>query len=67
MNPSKIETSAQSKPDSSGKELLTPRECASAALLTARLAYNVQETAEMLGICEKSVRRLIMRGLLRRV
>jgi hypothetical protein len=30
-----------------------------------RLAYSVAETAAMLGICEKSVRRLIARGLLR--
>ena len=32
---------------------------------TARLAYSVQETARMLGICDKSVRRLILRGLIR--
>ena len=31
----------------------------------ARLAFSVQETAHMLGICDKSVRRLILRGLLR--
>jgi excisionase family DNA binding protein len=31
----------------------------------ARLAFSVQETAQMLGICDKSVRRLIMRGLIR--
>jgi excisionase family DNA binding protein len=30
-----------------------------------RLAYTVKETAQMLGISEKSVRRLIDRGLLR--
>lgn len=30
-----------------------------------RLAYSVQETAGMLGVCEKSVRRLILRGLIR--
>jgi excisionase family DNA binding protein len=30
-----------------------------------RLAYRVKETAQMLGISEKSVRRLIDRGLLR--
>jgi hypothetical protein len=30
-----------------------------------RLAYSIQETARMLGICDKSVRRLILRGLLR--
>jgi excisionase family DNA binding protein len=30
-----------------------------------RLAYRVNETAQMLGISEKSVRRLIARGLLR--
>lgn len=29
-----------------------------------RLAYNVQETARMLGVCDKSVRRIILRGLL---
>ena len=31
----------------------------------ARLAYSVQETARMLGVCDKSVRRLILRGLIR--
>ncbi len=31
----------------------------------ARLAFSVQETAQMLGVCDKSVRRLILRGLLR--
>ena len=30
-----------------------------------RLAYSVQETARMLGVCDKSVRRLILRGLIR--
>ena len=30
-----------------------------------RLAYSLKETAAMLGICEKSVRRLILRGLIR--
>ena len=30
-----------------------------------RLAYSLKETAAMLGICEKSVRRLIHRGLIR--
>ena len=30
-----------------------------------RLAYSVQETARMLGVCDKSIRRLIERGLLR--
>ena len=30
-----------------------------------RLAYSVQETACMLGVCDKSIRRLILRGLLR--
>jgi excisionase family DNA binding protein len=30
-----------------------------------RLAFSVRETAEMLGVCEKTVRRLIDRGLLR--
>jgi hypothetical protein len=29
-----------------------------------RLAYSLKETAAMLGICEKSVRRLILRGLI---
>ena len=31
----------------------------------SRLAYSVQETAQMLGVCDKSVRRLILRGLIR--
>ena len=30
-----------------------------------RLAYSVQETARMLGVCDKSIRRLILRGLIR--
>ena len=30
-----------------------------------RLAYSLKETAAMLGICEKSVRRLIYRELIR--
>jgi excisionase family DNA binding protein len=30
-----------------------------------RLAYSLKETATMLGVCEKSVRRLIHRGLIR--
>ena len=30
-----------------------------------RLAYSVQETARMLGVCDKSIRRLIWRGLIR--
>ena len=30
-----------------------------------RLAFSIRETAQMLGICEKSVRRLIERGLLK--
>ena len=30
-----------------------------------RLAYSIQETAQMLGVCTKTVRRLITRGLLR--
>ncbi|MHB1307815.1 MAG: helix-turn-helix domain-containing protein [Limisphaerales bacterium] len=30
-----------------------------------RLAYSLQETAQMLGVCDKSVRRLILRGLIR--
>jgi excisionase family DNA binding protein len=31
----------------------------------SRVAYSVQETAQMLGVCDKSVRRLILRGLIR--
>lgn len=34
-------------------------------LMLRRLAFSVRETAEMLGISEKTVRRLIRRGLLR--
>jgi DNA-directed RNA polymerase specialized sigma24 family protein len=34
-------------------------------LTAQRLAYSLKETAAMLGICEKSVRRLILRGLIR--
>lgn len=30
-----------------------------------RLANSAQETARVLGICDKSVRRLILRGLIR--
>ena len=29
-----------------------------------RLAFSVRETAAMLGVCEKSVRRLVARGLI---
>ena len=29
-----------------------------------RLAYSVREAADMLGVCEKTIRRLISRGLL---
>ena len=32
---------------------------------SGRLAYSIQETAQMLGVCDKSVRRLILRGLIR--
>jgi excisionase family DNA binding protein len=35
------------------------------AVVPQRLAYSLRETAAMLGICEKSVRRLIHRGLIR--
>jgi hypothetical protein len=42
----------------------TPRERADVSV-PARIAFNVRETAQMLGICEKSVRRLILRGLLK--
>jgi len=31
----------------------------------SRLAYSVKEAAHMLGVCDKSVRRLILRGLIR--
>ena len=30
-----------------------------------RLAYSVRETAEMLGVSEKTIRRLVARGMLR--
>ncbi len=30
-----------------------------------RLAYSVQEAARLLGVCDKSIRRLILRGLIR--
>jgi hypothetical protein len=30
-----------------------------------RLAYSAKEAAPMLGVCDKSVRRLILRGLIR--
>lgn len=30
-----------------------------------RLAFSIREAAQMLGVCEKSVRRLIERGLLK--
>ena len=32
---------------------------------SSRIAYSVQEAAQMLGVCDKSIRRLILRGLLR--
>ena len=31
-----------------------------------RLAFSVAETAQMLGVCDKTIRRLVARGLLRR-
>ena len=34
-------------------------------VVAQRLAYSLKETAAMLGICDKSVRRLIHRGLIR--
>ena len=34
-------------------------------LILPRLAFSVRETAEMLGVSEKTVRRLTSRGLLR--
>jgi excisionase family DNA binding protein len=30
-----------------------------------RLACSIQETARVLGVCDKSIRRLILRGLIR--
>ena len=33
-------------------------------VMPPRLAYSLKETAAMLGICDKSVRRLIHRGLI---
>ncbi len=35
------------------------------AAVPPRLAYSLKETAAMLGVCDKSVRRLILRGLIR--
>jgi excisionase family DNA binding protein len=42
----------------------TPGQSSSPSL-SGRLAYSIQETAQMLGVCDKSVRRLILRGLIR--
>jgi excisionase family DNA binding protein len=50
--------------DLNGKPALVSSE-AKDMLLLRRLAFSVRETAEMLGISEKTVRRLIRRGLLR--
>ena len=50
--------------NSNGKPALVSSE-AKDMLLLRRLAFSVRETAEMLGISEKTVRRLIRRGLLR--
>ncbi|PWU19839.1 MAG: hypothetical protein C5B50_05265 [Verrucomicrobia bacterium] len=47
-----------------GASPLTEKHIPSASRLS-RVAFNVKETAAMLGICEKSVRRLVARGLLR--
>ena len=52
------DTRAQAKP----MNILTTDPTVSSS---PRLAYSVQETARMLGVCDKSVRRLILRGLLR--
>jgi excisionase family DNA binding protein len=40
-------------------------ESSSPAAVPVRVAYSVRETAGMLGVCEKTVRRLIDRGLLK--
>ena len=52
------DTRAQTKP----MNILTTDPTVSSS---PRLAYSIQETARMLGVCDKSVRRLILRGLLR--
>ena len=45
--------------------LATAIQLASLAGAVSRLAFSIRETAQMLGVCEKSVRRLIDRGLLK--
>ena len=43
----------------------TPMATGSTVAPAPRLAFSLRETADMLGVSEKSVRRLISRGLLR--
>ena len=43
----------------------TPVSAAGPTALPQRLAFTISETAALLGISEKSVRRLILRGLIR--
>ena len=50
-------TSAENNMDTTAPPHSTPH--------SSRLAYSVQETAHMLGVCDRSVRRLILRGLIR--
>ena len=42
-----------------------PGPCPTEPSAVSRLAFSLRETAQMLGVCEKSVRRLIDRGLLK--
>lgn len=58
------------KPDSVSPQRLEPAPTAPARIppdtdpLAGRLAFNIKETADMLGVSEKTVRRLIARRLL---
>jgi len=54
--------------ESSSAALVSQEGCVPSPVSTSnppRLAYGIAETALMLGVCQKTVRRLICRGLLR--
>jgi excisionase family DNA binding protein len=63
------EQSRNSSDDSSSEKSSPPHvereEISESRNRLPRLAYSVRETAVILGVCEKTVRRLISRGLLK--
>jgi excisionase family DNA binding protein len=45
--------------------VISTEECETSEAGSFRIAFSIKETAAMLGVCDKTVRRLISRGLLR--